>query len=103
MISVLRVASLLLLCGSVCAQTVKPGDSIPNPFPFPLNFQIAMPDPSNPIDPWKEVTTGVAPANGGAQVPVDPSLCGVEIRVVIWDFGLPVPMVWGPFYLTVIC
>jgi hypothetical protein len=49
------------------------------------------------------VTTGVAPANGGAQVPVDPSLCGVEIRVVIWDFGLPVPMVWGPFYLTVIC
>lgn len=98
----LLAVTVLCFCGVVRAQTVPAGGSIPNPFPFPVNFQLAKPDPSNPIDPWKEVATGVAPAGGGAAVPNDPSLCGVEIRVVAWDFGIP-PMVWGPFYLTVTC
>lgn len=96
------VLPLTLFLSSLQAQTVPVGGTIPNPTAWDLNFQLAIPDPSNPNDPWKEVSTGVVKAGGAVQVPNDPNLCGVVLRIVAWDFSNP-PLVIGPFYVTITC
>jgi len=96
------VFAAIMFLSAAMAQEVPVGGTIPNPFPFPVNFQLAIPDPSNPLDPWKEVATGVAPVGGGIPIPEDPSLCGLELRVVAWVWGPPI-QVWGPFYFKITC
>lgn len=95
---------LLLACLVMPAMAQVPVGGVigPSPFGVNMNWQLAMPDDSGGYNPGVEIGAGIVVPGGNIPVPNNPSLCGVEVRLVVWDNGTP-PTVFGPMYITLTC
>ena len=105
MAKITKVAICMILAVSAMpavAQVPVGGSIGPNPFGVDMNWQLAMPDGSGGYNPGIEIGSGVVAPGGSIQVPNSADLCGVEVRLVVWDNGTP-PTVFGPMYITLTC